>query len=445
MKITLSKRVFAIVIAVSLLLSAVNTYMIFSMQRDFRSDDSVFNYVIYNEDGVVKAKNQQSGLVDFASATASDVINQAIAAGNYVYLKAGAYSLTSNVQILNEQNARIVSDGANMTANGFGIIIKGDNYTCSQDNEVSGLTLINGSLRIENSFATTISDMTFENCTTALELVNTDTWTEATKIDNIHFANCTESISFRTPSGVNANGSYASTEISRCFFNQQDNSVGISVEKGAEFSDSQLFNSRMWLGGDGRSNQTGLLVDGAMFQTLISGVVFESFADSPNNMYAIAIGQNANPAPILADGVSFLGNWTARIYNPNNVWLSGTGSVFRRSEDIPIGTGNAYGNTVNIHARPLTISSFNSRIQVQGNVAVGETVTVRIRLEFVDNVISQSIEKSFTNTTSVWLTEDDILRLFPSQDVVWAILVDAKTTSASTSASVSVDIYGTAT
>jgi hypothetical protein len=444
MKIALSKRLFVVIIAIGLLLSAVNTYLIFSIQRDFRSDDSAFNYVIYPEDGMVKAKNQQSGLVDFAAATASDVINKAIAAGNYVYLKAGAYSLTSNIQILNKINARIISDGANVTGNGYAIIVKGDNYTRSQDNEVSGLTLINGTLRIENSFATTISDMTFENCTTALELVNTDTWTEGTKIDNIHFVNCTESISFRTPTG-NGTGSYASTEVSRCFFNQQDNSEGILVEKAAEFSDSQLLNSRLWLGGDGGSNQTGLLVDGAMFQTLLSGVVFESFADAPDSMYAIAIGENANPAPILGDGVSFLGNWTARIYNPNNVWLSSTGSVFRRSEDIPVGTGNAYGDTVNIHARPLTISSFKSKIQVQGNVAAGETVTVRVRLEFVDNVISQSIEKTLTNTTSVWLTDDDILRLFPSQNVVWAILVDAKTTSASTSASVSVDIYGIAT
>jgi hypothetical protein len=444
MKITLSKYILAVILAIALVLSAANTYLIISMQSERKTDDSVFSYVVFPDAGTYKAKNQASGLIDFSSSDASTVIRQAIDKGNYVYVKPGIYNLTSDVKILNKLNTRIVSDGATIIGNGFSMVIRGDNYTMSQYDEVSGLTIVNGTIRVENSFATTVSDMTFVNCTTALELVNTDTWTEGTKIDNIHFANCTESISFRTPRGANANGSYASTEVSRCFFNQQDNSVGILVEKAAEFSDSQVLNSRLWLGGDGKTNQTGLLVDGAMFQTLLSSVVFESFADSPNNMYAIAIGQNANPAPILDDGVSFLGNWTARIYNPYNVWVSGTGSIFHRTENIPLGMGNTYGEAVHIHDRPLTISSFNTKIQVQG-LADGEAVTVRVRLEFVDNVISQSVEKTFTNTTSAWLTDDDLLRLYPSQDVIWAVLVDAKASSASSSASVIVDIYGAVT
>jgi hypothetical protein len=444
MKITLSKRVLSVILTIVLILSIANSYVIFSMQSDRKTDDSIFNYVVFPDAGTYKAKNQASGLVDFSSFDASSVINQALDKGNYVYIKSGAYQLTSNVQILNKIKARLISDGATIIGNGYDITIKGDNYTTSQYNEISGFTVVNGTLRVENSFATTISDMAFENCTSALEFANTDTWTEGTKIDNIHFANCNESISFRTPNGANATGSYASTEITRCFFNQQDNSIGIHVEKAAEFSDSQLLNSRFWLGGEGETNQTGLFVDGAMFQTLLSSVVFESFANTTNAMYAISLGQNADPAPILDDGVSFLGNWTARVYNPFNVWVSGTGSVFRRTENVAVGTGNTFGETVNIHDRPLTISSFNLRIQVQ-SLADDETVTVRVRLEFVDNVISQSVVKSFTNATSVWLTDDDLLRLYPSQDIIWAILIDAKTNEASTRASVSVDIYGMTT
>jgi hypothetical protein len=444
MKITLSKGVLAIILGVVLVLSAANTYLIINMQSEHKTDDSVFSYVIFPDGGKYKAKNQASGLVDYTSNNASAVISQAIANGNYVYIKHGTYSLSSDVQILNRQNVQIVSNGAILIGNGFNILIKGDNYTTSQYDAVSGLTIVNGTVIVENSFATTISDMIFENCTTAIELANTDTWTEGTKIDNIHFTNCAESISFRTPNGVNANGSYASTEITRCFFNQQDNSVGIRVEKLAEFSDSQFLNSRLWLGGDGETNQTGLFVDGAMFQTLISGVVFESFAGASDSMYAIAIGQNANPGPILDDGISFLGNWTARIYNPYNVWVYGTGSVFHRTENVPVGIGNTFGTSVNIHNRPLTISNFNTKIQVEG-LAEDETVTVRVRLEFIDNVISQSVEKSLTNATSVWLTQDDMMRLYPSQDVIWAILVDARTGSASTSASVTVDVYGLTT
>jgi hypothetical protein len=204
----------------------------------------------------------------------------------------------------------------------------------------------------------------------------------------------------------------------------------------------------MWLGEYGVTNQTGLLVDGSMFKTLLSSVVFESFATFPQNMYAINIGDHTNPAPILNEGISFLGNWTARVFNPNNVWLSGAGGVFRRSEEVPIGVSNHFGNGVNIQMRPATITGFKPRIQVQGTLGEGETVTVRVRLEFVDNVISQdsqSVIKTFTNTTATWLTDDDLLRLFPSQDVIWAILVDAKTSSPSTLATVKVDVYGTST
>jgi len=442
MEITLSKRLLAIIVAITLFLSILNTFLIFRLQNDYAADDSIFSYVVFSDGGKFKAKNQTSGLIDLESETASILISQAVEKGNFIFLKSGVYPLTSNVLILNKRNTQIVSDGATILGNGFSIIIKGDNYSVSQYNSISGLKIANGTVRIENSFATTVSDMIFEDCPSALELINTETWTEGTKIDNIHFINCIESIAFRSPTR-NATGSYASTEISRCFFNQLDNSIGINVEKNAELSDSRLSNSRLWLGENGKTNQIGLLVNGAMFQTFLSGVVFESFALEPEKIYAIVIGETANPAPTL-DGVSFLGNWTARIHNPGNDWLSGD-SVFRRSERIPVGTSSQYGETVNVHARPVTISSFKPRIQVQGTITDGETITVRVRLESVDNVISPSVEKTFTNTTTLWLSDDDMLTLFPSQNVIWAILIDAKSNRPTTSVSVQVDMYGTIT
>ena len=456
MKLTLSKRVLIVICVGAILLSAFNTYLLLDktrvlqdqlsqLKRDYSADDSIYGYVIFQDGGLYKAKNQTSGSVDFIAATASLVISQAIAKGNTVYIKFGNYTLSTDVQVINETNARIVSDGATIMGNGNKIIIKGDNYASSQNNFISGLTIINGTLRIENSFGTTVSNMAFVNCSTALELANTATWSEGTKIDNCRFVNSRESIVFRTPTG-NGTGSYASTEISRCFFSLIDDSVGIKVEQGAEYSDSQLLNVRMWMGENGESNQTGLLVDGSTFQTLLSGVVFESFADAPVNLYAIALGETAITPPILEGGVSFLGNWTARIYNPFSKWISGLGGVFRRENvNIPIGLNNQYGTTESIHARPLTISSFKPRIQVQGSFSNNETITVRFRLEFVDNVISGNVEKSFTNNATLWLDDDDMLKLFPSQNVIWAILIDGKSSSASTDAVVQIDVYGVAT
>jgi len=447
MKITLSKRVLAVICVAALVISAVNTYFILDLNRALQeaAHDSPYDYVIFQDGNTYKAKNQATGYIDFTSTDASLVISQAVANGNTVYIKPGNYTLSSDVQVYNKKNAQILSDGAVITGNGKKIIIKGDNYANSQNNLISGLTVINGTLRIENSFGTTVSNMAFVNCSTAIEIANTDTWSEGSKIENCRFANSKEGIAFRTPTG-NGTGSYASTEISRCFFSIFDNSVGIKVEYLAEFSDSQLQDVRMWMGESGMRNQTGLLVDGSMHQTLLDGVVFESFADYPDQLYAISLGETSITPPILAGGVSFLGNWTAKIYNPFNKWIAGSGAIFKQENlNVPIGLNGQYGSTETIQLRPLTIADFKPKIQVQGSFAYNETVTVRFRLEFVDNVISQSVEKSFTNSTAVWLSDDDMLRMFPSESVIWNILVDAKASSASTDAVVQVSVYGAAT
>jgi hypothetical protein len=65
-------------------------------------------------------------------------------------------------------------------------------------------------------------------------------------------------------------------------------------------------------------------------------------------------------------------------------------------------------------------------------------------MEYVDNVYSPAIEKVFTNSSTVWLSDDEILQLFPSQNVIWAIIVDASCSSSSTDATVKVGGYGIA-
>ncbi len=445
MKFTLSKRVFAVILVIALALAAVNTYLIFDLRRALEgaANDSPYDYVVFQDEGVYKAKNQASGNVDFTSADAAVVMTRALAEGNTVYVQAGNYTLSSDVQVYNKKNARIVGDGeAVIVGNGSKIVVKGDTYEASQNNLVSGLTVVNGTLRIENSLAVTVSNMAFVNCSTALELANTDTWSEGTKIEDCRFANCRESIVFRTPTG-NATGSYASSKISRCFFNIIDDSVGIIVEADAEFSDSQIQDARLWMGeNEFQRNQTGLLVDGSTHQTLLSGVVFESFADYPDQLYAISLGETSVTPPTIAGGVSFLGNWTAKIHNPHGKWISGAGAVFKQENlNVPVGVNGQYGAAYTFHLRPNTISSFKPKIDVEGGFTENETITVRFRLEFLDNTF-RSVEKTFTNSTTVWLSDDDMLSLFPSQSVIWAVLLDAKASSSSTDATVQVSMYG---
>jgi len=400
-----------------------------------------YDYIVFQDEALVKAKNGKSGAIDFISTNASTVVNQAIAQGNNVYI-CGEYTLSSNLLVYNKKNARIIGANANMICNGKKIIIKGDNFTKSQNNFLSGLEIINGTVRIENSFRTTITNTIFRNCTTAIELLNTENWSEGTKIENSHFINCTESIVFRTPINL-ATGSYANTKIDSCFFNLFDNSVGIRVEPDAGFTDSLIQNARMWIGEFGERNQTGISLEGSMLQTLLQNVVFESFARLPINLYAVEMGQDAEP-PILGGGVVFLGDWTARIHNPFGKWIFGSGGSFKRENvSIPVDLDNIYGSTQIIDAYLLEITSFKARIRVGGTFGYGETLTIRFRLEFIDNTISKSIEKSFNQIATLWLDDGDYFELTSPHNIGWAILVGAKTNFNSTNTTVQVDVYGT--
>jgi len=440
---TISRRVIVIFLVALLAFSSFNTFLILERTGSVNSGAIPYDFVVSKDGGNYQLKNMLTGYSITVSEGASSAINTALAQGKSVYLNPGTYTLNQDILVSNKINAKIVSDGATIIGNGHKIIISGDNYTTSKYSIISGLTMINGTIRIENSFGTTISNLIVENTSIGVELANTNTWSENTKIEDCHFINATEGIAFRTPVN-NATGSYDSSEIDRCFFNLRDNCVGVNVEPLAEFSDSQMEDVRMWTGEDGHNNQTGLLLDGSMYQSLLFGVVFESFTDQPNDIFAIDIGQTANTAPIIDSGVSFLGNWTAMIHNPFSKWISGVGSAFERQNiNVPVGVSNQYGANVTIQALPLKIFSFEPKIQVNGNFANNETVSVRIRLEFADNVISGSVVKTFAHSDAVWLTNDDMMQLYPSQDIVWAVVIDAQSSSSSTNGVVTVSGYGT--
>jgi hypothetical protein len=440
-----SKRVIVVLLAAVLIFSVSNTYLIFAgIQSANHTNVIDYDYVLSVDGANYKLKNVLTGFVLVQSGDVSVALNKAFSQGKSVYINPGTYNLTSDVQIVNKLNAKIAGEDATIIGNGNKIVISGTDYTASQYALVSGLTLINATVHVENSFATTIEDCKFINSSTGAEFANTNTWSEFNKVEDCQFRNVKEGIAFRSPDG-NGTGSYASTQIERCMFNLQDNSVGIHVEPLAELSDCQLQTVRFWLGENGHINQTALKVDGSMYQTLLFGVVFESFTANPVDIYAIDVGRTCNPAPTLDSGVSFLGNWTARIHDPYSIWLSSTDTVFNETNlSVAVGTGNQYGQNTTIQRRPLTIHDFKPKIEVSGNFADGQTVTVRIRIEYIDNSISSPVTVAFINATSVWLNDDQLLTLYPSQNIIWAILIDAKTTAASTDATIRVSGYGNA-
>ena len=182
-----------------------------------------------------------------------------------------------------------------------------------------------------------------------------------------------------------------------------------------------------------------------MDQTLLLGVVFESFTPYPVYLFGIDLGETCTAAPILDSGVSFLGNWTARVHNPFAEWIVGVGGVFQRQNiDVPVGLNNQYRENASIQLSSLKIFSFKPQIVVEGSFTNSETVTVRIRVEYIDNAISTPVVRTFTNSGSVWLSDDEIMQLYPSHGIIWAVLVDAKSSSSSTDTVVNVNCYGTA-
>ncbi|MDR0492996.1 MAG: hypothetical protein LBH74_05100 [Nitrososphaerota archaeon] len=452
LRMLLSKRAIVVVISALLALTILNTYLIWEGVRQVNVANVVnYDFVLSQDGGNYKLKNMLTGYVSEQSKSLSLVLASVFEEGRSVYINSGTYELTDDVYVTNKLGAKIVSDGATIQGNGHKIVVFGNDYTFSQYAFISGLTLINCTLRVENSFATTITNTRFINSSTGIEFINTNTWSEYNKVESCQFINNTEGIAFRTPiNGTqigndigNATGSYASSIIERCYFNIQDFSVGIKVERLAEFSDSQLQNVRFWMGeNDQRSNQTALHVDGSMYQTLLFGVVFESFTPDPIYMFAINIDSNCDPTPILSS-VSFLGNWTAPIHNPFAIWLSGSETIFKREITVPIGINGAFGKPQTIECRPLIVSSFKPKIEVTGSFSQNETVTVRIRVEYMDNTISTPITRIFTSTDSTWITDNELTQLFVSQNIIWAILIDAQVDSTTTDASVKVSGYGT--
>ena len=182
-QVTISKKVLAIIIAALLALSLFNTFLILERTSGPADTSAVsYDYVLSQSSGSYVLKNMATGYSTDIAKSASDAINSALNDGKSVYLNPGTYTLTSDITVSNKMNAKIISDGATINGNGYKIIVHGDNYTVSKYAAISGFTLINGTIRVEDSFETTISNIVFENTSIGLEFANLNTWSEYNQI-----------------------------------------------------------------------------------------------------------------------------------------------------------------------------------------------------------------------------------------------------------------------
>jgi hypothetical protein len=390
----------------------IKTDILESQQQNLLIED--YDYLIYQKQDsakyFVKSGLNNNEVVEMANLAIA--FEFSFENGKIIKLKTGNYELNSNLIINNHRDIILDGQGSTINFNGFSITFSGNDYTKNNNNQIQNFVVINGTFRFENSFRATLKNMIFENCNSAVEVANTNKWSEASKLENIYWENCLTALTFKAPIG-NATGSYENTALDRCYINlHSDNSVGIMVEKNANVSNSQWNNMRIWMHANESQKQTGLHLDGSMAETMLNDVIFESFGEG--TIYGIYLGRYATTGFSLGVGSSFLGKFEARIKNDNDIWIYGTPSIFREKVEL-----NSTKTNATITRSPLTISDFDIFIETQN---LTEKIEIQIKLNFIDHSVSPiPIILAFNDNETYWLTEKDKYDLYPSQNVIWNI------------------------
>jgi hypothetical protein len=412
--------------------------------RDISFEED-YDYIIYKEAEKIVVKNGATGCIDFVESDFQKALNNILKDNVRVFLKNDSYDITSDIFLENLENVKILSNGAKLNFNKKSFVIRGENYKLSRYNSIEGVSIINGSVKIENSFMVSIRRCNFIDSENGVIFLNTNGWTECSVIEDCFFINVRKCVIFKTPQD-NGTESYASTEIKRCYFELVNaNSVAIHVEARADFNEGLVQNIRVWMGGLCCVNQTGILVEGSMLNTLLEDTVFESFAKLPLNVYGIRLERNSEP-PIFGQSLVFLGNMTNKIYNPFGKWLYGIGGAFKiENLSIPLSFNNAYGECKEITPPSylsFSISTLNLKIQVEGNFSLNENVTLRLRLKFMDGSTSRELTKCFNSAMSIWLDHDDFLILWPTTNIISSLMIDARTNLPSSNVNIYISLYG---
>jgi len=410
-----------------------------------RTFPHAYDVLIYQEAEHVYAKDRNGNVicVDSPTSCLQEAVNYiASFSRGRIYISKGVYNLNNNPVNINNLSD-IIIDGDKPTIENTVITMYGDQYNYNMHNIVRNLIFRNSSLVIQNGFMNLFENLEFYGGQTQIKLQNTTQWSEANWFRNIQlFDPSSGAFVFDTPTGTGTN-SYANTRLDNIFVNLDiQGSKGIVINDGTALDNVYMTNIRIWANG---SNIAGLYINGDVDDIKIYNIVFESFAPpSPTSLYAIYVDQNASKIPIIIKPI-FYGNWTSLIYNPYYKWI--VGSVLGKSPaiNVPVGTNNTYGQAVTIadYSRFYgTVPTPRIKITWSGTFATGETVTVKIVFNYIDGG-QMSITKSATAADSYWLTYDDLLNLYPGNNMLRSIEVQAMSSASSTQVTVTIDaIFG---
>jgi len=349
-------------------------------------------------------------------------------------LTTGIIKLQENLQInsdiLIQDKHRLHLLGEAKLSGSGRIIIRGTtSYENSTHNSIEKLELNGVGVVINDSYRTVFRDLKIKDANTAIELQNLNTWSEFTLIENVDIDNCQNGIVFKTPTGT-GRSSYANTQLNHVTFNLFEGQRAIVNESGATPSGIGI-NNRFWIHGD----NTKVIDVYDHNHIWFVNPTFESFVSSPTAVYGIYCEATSFIELPRLTNPRFLGNYTLKVYNPNNYPLDNivSGGTRYKPDGIPIGVNDQYGTPKKIEARKIPTCA---QIIIGGTLATGETITVKIEVVYSNGTVKY-IERSYTATGTYTLNPIDFVGLFKYyNDIIDKINVYAKSDQASTSATV---------
>jgi len=422
----------------TILLLETKIYILEEQQQFLLQEE--YDYFIYSEgEGNNKTYSAKSGSTSKLAEKGTNLrvaFLIAIYNGQKTVLKSGEYDLYESLNFTNVSNIIVDGQGAILNLHGNSITFFGDSYENNRNIQIKNFVIRNGTLKFENCYRATFSNIIFEDGESMVEVINTNKWSEFIKFEDCSWGNFSTGITVKTPKGIDATGSYENMVLDGCSFNlTRDNSVGIMVEKNAEVSNGHWTDTRFWLHANNTQTQTGLHVEGKMTNTILSGVVFESFGKGI--IYGVTLGEESTA--FSDKGIIFEGNFTGRINNPHGKWMAG---LFRDQASITF--DNSMINSTTIDRDSFTIDSFGAIINIT-NIIPSEQVEIKVELNYRDDTSTNiTLLKFNENQTYHELSLPDLYKLYPSQNTISYIKFIAETNLSNSETNVSVKVFGTA-
>jgi hypothetical protein len=179
-------------------------------------------------------------------------------------------------------------------------------------------------------------------------------------------------------------------------------------------------------------------MNGVSTDTRLKGVTFEGFGSGTN--YGIVLGPNSETGISIGEEVNFLGE-IIRIKNRPGKWLPGDTSLFKQEIFLTFSNSVYNSTTIKREHKALNLANFNGFIKVE-NLSAAENITVKITLNFIDHTTSQTLVFPFNQNTTYWLTQIDLYKLYPSQNIIWNIKIETQTNLLQSQTKVTLGIFG---